>query len=72
MKYFGIIDKNDAAIFQLQWKIENISDIILQYFVLCRKYTDMSRYFILSHFSGILENFECPDIKQRKTIFLHV
>ena len=28
MKYFGIIDKNVAAIFQLQWKIGNISAII--------------------------------------------
>ena len=35
MKYFGIIDKNVAAIFQLQWKIENISDMFLQYSVLC-------------------------------------
>ena len=35
MKYFGIIDKNVAAIFQLQWKIWNISDTFLQYSVLC-------------------------------------
>ena len=28
MKYFEIIDKNVAAIFQLQWKIGNISDNI--------------------------------------------
>ena len=35
MKYFGIIDKNFAAIFQLQCKIENISDMFLQYSVLC-------------------------------------
>ena len=28
MKYFEIIDKNVAAIFQLQWKIGNISIII--------------------------------------------
>ena len=35
MKYFGIIDENVAAIFQLQWKIGNISDIFLQYSVLC-------------------------------------
>ena len=34
MKYFGIIDKNIAAIFQLQWKIGNISDMFLQYSVL--------------------------------------
>ena len=27
MKYFGIIDKNVAAIFQLQWMIGNISDV---------------------------------------------
>ena len=35
MKYFGIIDENVAAIFQLQWKIGNISDMFLQYSVLC-------------------------------------
>ena len=35
MKYFGIIDKNVAAIFQLHWKIGNISDMFLQYSVLC-------------------------------------
>ena len=35
MKYFGIIDKNVAAIFQLQWKIGNVSDMFLQYSVLC-------------------------------------
>ena len=35
MKYFEIIDKNVAAIFLLQWKIGNISDIFLQYSVLC-------------------------------------
>ena len=29
MKYFGIIDKNVAAIFQLQWKIGNIYDMFL-------------------------------------------
>ena len=34
MKYFGIIDKNVAAIFQLQWKIGNISDMFLEYCVL--------------------------------------
>ena len=35
MKYFGIIDESITAIFQLQWKIENISDMFLQYSVLC-------------------------------------
>ena len=35
MKYFGIIDKNFVTIFQLQWKIGNIPDVILQYSVLC-------------------------------------
>ena len=35
MKYFGIIDKNVAEIFQLKWKIGNISDMFLQYYVLC-------------------------------------
>ena len=39
MKYFGIIDKNVTAIFQLQWKIGNISDMFLQYSVLCGSYT---------------------------------
>ena len=29
MKYIGIIDKNVAVIFQLQWKIGNISDMCL-------------------------------------------
>ena len=28
MKYFEIIDKNVATISQLQWKIENISDML--------------------------------------------
>ena len=44
MKYFGIIDKNVAAIFQLQWKIENISDMFLkvEYFksILCKFQTN--------------------------------
>ena len=35
MEYFGIIDKNVAAIFQLQWKIVNISEMFLQYSGLC-------------------------------------
>ena len=35
MKYFVMIDKNVAAIFQLQWKIVNISDMFLQHSVLC-------------------------------------
>ena len=35
MKYFGIVDKNAATIFQFQWKIGNISDMFLQYSVLC-------------------------------------
>ena len=34
VKYFAIFDKNIATIFQLQWKIGNISDMILQYSVL--------------------------------------
>ena len=37
MKYFGIIDKNVATIFQLEWKIGNISDMFLQYSVLYGK-----------------------------------
>ena len=44
MKYFGIIDNNFAAIFQLQWKIENISDMFLQYSVLCGY--EVNRYVI--------------------------
>ena len=35
MKYFEIIDKNVAAIFQLQWKIGNIFDVFLKYSVQC-------------------------------------
>ena len=35
MKYFAIFDKNIATIFQLQWKIGNISDMFLRYSVLC-------------------------------------
>ena len=35
MKYFAIFDKNIATVFQLQWKIGNISDMFLQYSVLC-------------------------------------
>ena len=34
MKYFSIFDKNVPTIFQLQWNMENISDIFLQYSVL--------------------------------------
>ena len=39
MKYFGIIDKNVVAIFQLHWKIGNISDMFLQHSVLCGNMT---------------------------------
>ena len=42
MKYFGIIDKNVAAIFHLQWKIVNISDMFLQYSVLCGRRLNLS------------------------------
>ena len=35
MKYLAILEKNVATIFQLQWNIGNISDIFLQYSVLC-------------------------------------
>ena len=35
MKYFAIFEINIERIFQLQWKIENISDMFLQYSVLC-------------------------------------
>ena len=35
MKYFEIIDKKVAVIFQLQWKIGNISDMFPQYSMLC-------------------------------------
>ena len=35
MKYFVIFDKYVETIFQLQYKIINISDMFLQYFVLC-------------------------------------
>ena len=40
MKYFGIIDKNVATIFQLQWKIGNISEMFLQYSVLCGRFIE--------------------------------
>ena len=46
MKYFGIIDKNVAAIFQLQWKIGNISDMFLQYYVLCGMYWSQGENFL--------------------------
>ena len=39
MKYFAIFDKNVSTIFQLQWNIENIPDIFLQYSVLCGVWT---------------------------------
>ena len=35
MKYFAVFDKNIVTIFQLQWNIVNISDMFLQYSVLC-------------------------------------
>ena len=35
MKYFAIFDKIIVTIFQLQLKIGNISDMFLQYSVLC-------------------------------------
>ena len=38
MKYFAMFDKNVATIFRLQWNIENIPDIFLQYSVLCGKF----------------------------------
>ena len=45
MKYFAIFDKNIATIFQLQCKIGNISDVFLQYSVLCGN--PESRFFSL-------------------------
>ena len=41
MEYFAIFDKNIATIFQLQFKIENISDMFLQYSVLCGKVSEI-------------------------------
>ena len=35
VKYFAIFEKNIATIFQLQWNIGNISEMFLQYSVLC-------------------------------------
>ena len=35
MKYFSKFDRNVVRIFHLQWKIGNISDMFLQYSVLC-------------------------------------
>ena len=61
MKYFGIIDKNVAAIFQLQWKIGNISDMFLQYSVLCGylivSYPHSTEY--CKKMSGIFIIFHC-------------
>ena len=37
MKYFSIFEVNVATVFNLQWKIGNISDMFLQYSVLCGK-----------------------------------
>ena len=49
MKYFGIIDKNVAAIFQFQWKIGNISDMFLQYSVVCGYHTIFHLFSYLSN-----------------------
>ena len=38
MKWFAILNKNVARIFQFQWNIWNIPDIFLQYSVLCGWY----------------------------------
>ena len=38
MKYFAIFDKNVETVFQLQWKIGNISDMFLQYSVLYEQF----------------------------------
>ena len=41
MKYFATFEKNVERIFQLQWKIKNISDMFLQYSVLCGLYKNV-------------------------------
>ena len=43
MKYFAIFDKNVETIFQLQWKIGNISDMFLQYSVLCGQFIALKK-----------------------------
>ena len=61
MKYFGIIDKNVAAIYQLQWKIGNIFDVFLQNSVLCGiapKYFDNIVEIFLGNIVRLLKYFE--------------
>ena len=72
MKYFGIIDKNVAAIFQFQWKIENISDMLLQYSVLC------GYIFSYIFLSTVINNSYCDNydlsqtFKRRIIVFLRI
>ena len=56
MKYFEIIDKNVAAIFQLQWKIGNISDMFLQYSVLCGSLTTLYAHRIIEFSKMLISN----------------
>ena len=66
MKYFGIIDKNLAAKFQLQCKIRNISDMFLQYSVLCGVLQIISYKNFKARALGHLEsvNTFCDNLKQ--------
>ena len=64
MKYFGIINKNVAAKFQLQWKIGNISDMFLQYSVLF----GMSHFFSFRFFPYFF-NFAI-NINETKSLIL--
>ena len=70
MKYFGIIDKNVAAIFQLQWKIGNISDMLLQYSVLCGRLLSLFTYSVCDEKVKIAHMFE--RIKILKTSFSQI
>ena len=67
MKYFGIIDKNVAAIFQLQWKIENISDMFLQYSVLSGR--GGGGYCTIKNFDGMINHNKKISEKQKFCAF---
>ena len=56
MKYFGIIAKNVAAVFQLQWKIGNICDMFLQYYVLCGYFTQKTPRNFSPNYNQLINN----------------
>ena len=53
VKYFAIFEKNIATIFQLQLKIGNISDMFLQYSVLCG--------YLVKEFHQLSLSLTCPN-----------